>query len=485
MIGAGLMQSDRRRKVGRSLAVLLAAALALLANTVVYAEGETIEVSSASITSEFPDGFRIKVEAAGENEIKSIAVRLKVGQQTSVVYEYLCQAADVEGLDWRCEDFEPAQVVTGEFFWRTNTSPRFIPPGTIIYYNFEIEDSEGTVLETERQEFIYYDARFEWSEVSEGPVTVAYHGPVKTRAEKILEAILDTMDKMGDVLGADIKQPIRVTAYNTTRDMLDALPPGSTTIRRELITEGQAFTNIGTLLVLQGGRLSLGTASHEVTHILVHRAGDGVFRRVPPWLNEGLAEYANVDPSYSYDVAVEFAAATGRLLPVVYMDGLPGIPEDVIIFYGQSSDIVELMLDGFGPEKMAELMATLKSGKNVDEALERVYGFDRRGLDDMWRDSIGAARYIPPEPGAARPTPLPRREILPYSLTPHPQAETVGAKSDMATPTPEPEPVAIAAAGSGGCSAPVAGVSGPLDVTAGGFLLGLAGLGLRRRVRKR
>ena len=101
-------------------------------------------------------------------------------------------------------------------------------------------------------------------------------------------------------------------------------------------------------------------------HIITHRVGDSVFRRVPAWLAEGLSEFANVDPGFSYDIALDFAIETDRLLPHVYMPGLPGDSEDVIIFYGQSRSIVRMMISQFGPDRMKAFMASLKSGNNVD-----------------------------------------------------------------------------------------------------------------------
>jgi len=506
-----MMQRTHRRVV-KLLTILLAAAPLLWSVALVHAEGETIEVKSSSVTSEFPNGFRIEVEASGDSEIKSIAIRVKIGQRTSGAYGYLCPAGSLEASSGlRCEGLEPARLVNGELFWRTDTGSRYIPPGTIITYNFEIEDSKGARLETEQQQFIYEDIRFEWHETSTGPVTVAYHGPVKRRAEIVLEAILETLDHMGPILGAGTEEPIRVTMYNNVKEMLEALPPKSPTISRELITEGQAFIEEGTLMMLGGGRLAKGTASHEVTHIIVHRAGDSVFRNVPPWLNEGLAEYGNIDPGFSYDIALDFAVATNRLLPIPYMAAMPGNPEDVIIFYGQARSIIQLIIQRFGVDKMAQLMASLKSGQSVDDALQDVYGLGIQGLDDLWRDSIGAPRFIPPRSGRALPTPVPQRAILPYSLTPQPGSVTIEAKSDAPTPTPKPEPAAPApptvaapvegetapgtdiapdsqtekAAANGlGCGAPLQGSATALDPTIGAIIFGLVGLGLRRRIRR-
>ena len=486
------------------VAALLASTLFFFAHGVVQAEGEQLKLVSSEVASEFPEGIRFKASVESQSEVASIAVRLRIGQQTRGVYEYL-----------EVIDDDPASF---ELFWRTNTGGRYIPPGTIVSYNFEVEDVAGNRLDTEREEFIYEDVRFTWVEISEGPITLAFHGPVETRGRLLMDAILQTLDIVGPVLGADTTEPIRVTMYNNIKEMLEALPPGSTTIRRELITEGQAFTSIGTLLVLGSGGLAEGTASHEVTHILTHRAGDSLFRNVPAWLDEGLSEYGNVQPGFSYTIALEFAVARDALFPITFMPILPGNPEDVIIFYGEARSIVRFMIGRYGEDRMTELMAGLKSGANMDDALEAVYGFDRLGLENRWRDWLGAPEYVPPVREQAQPTAVPRREFLPYSLTPQAQSATVAGVESTPTPqptatatpvpspTPEPAFASSLAAGSptpatgktetasdleddesgedggGACSVPTHRSFKVRDVSSFGLVVGLVALGFRRRL---
>jgi len=330
-----------------------------------------------SVSSEFPQGFRVKVRAKSAVAIESIAIRIKIGQQTSGAYDYL--------------EHEEGELVEGELFWRTDSRSNYIPPGTILRYNFEITDTSGQRTETEQSEFVYFDARFVdannntlWDELTEGTVSVSYKGPVRKRAEEVLNTIVNTLEKMGPIMGEDaIGEPIRVTMYNNNKEMLGALPPRSATVGRELITEGQAFNEIGTLLVLGSGRLALGTASHEVMHIITHRVGHSIIRPVPPWLSEGLSEYANVDPGFSYDIALDFAIETDRLLPHLSMLTMPSKPEDVIIFYGQSRSTVRMMISQFGSYKMRELLMNHKTGKNMEEAMSVSYGFSLQELDSM------------------------------------------------------------------------------------------------------
>ena len=438
-----------------------------------------IELVSTEFTTEFPDGFRVTAQFQGPADIDTIAARVRIGQQTAGSYDYL--------------DFDTGKQVEGELFWRTNTLSTYIPPGTIITLSFEVEDAEGTTLKTEPVEYVYEDPNYEWSEISKGSITVAYHGPVESRAQLVLDSMVDTVAVMGPLLGAETESPIRVTMYNNRLEMVRAQPPRSAEVARNTTTLGQAFSQEGVLLVL-GNSDARGTASHEVTHILVHRAADSPGQFIPSWLNEGLAEYGNLEEGPEYEIALEFAIATGVVQSTLAMTTPPGNPDDLIIFYGQSRSIVEFMIERFGADKMTELMATMKQGIGIGQAIERVYGMTQIELENLWRDKVGAELYVPPVDEKARPTAVPRRKIELYSLTPQPNTEPVSAAAETPTPAPErtvsepsdtptPAPPAAedketdeAAAGSG-CGAPLPG--GPLDVSAAALLLGLVGLRLK------
>jgi hypothetical protein len=454
----------------------IAAAIALLVClfawnlSEVAASGPILEWHSVS--SEFPQGFRVKVRAKSAVAIESIAIRIKIGQQTSGAYDYL--------------EHEEGELVEGELFWRTDSRSNYIPPGTILRYNFEITDTSGQRTETEQSEFVYFDARFVdgnnntlWDELTEGTVSVSYKGPVRKRAEEVLNTIVDTLEKMGPIMGEDaIGEPIRVTMYNNNKEMLGALPPRSATVGRELITEGQAFNEIGTLLVLGSGRLALGTASHEVMHIITHRVGHSIIRPIPPWLSEGLSEYANVDPGFSYDIALDFAIETDRLLPHLSMLTMPSKPEDVIIFYGQSRSTVRMMISQFGSYKMRELLMNHKAGKNMEEAMSVSYGFSLQELDSMWRKSIGSKPLEEITRQISRPTPIPQRQPLLYSLTPQANTEVIEDKRILELPETQPNQDDQTNT-SVGCTANR--TNSPFDLSSTGIFIGLIGLLIRRK----
>ena len=144
--------SSRIRYLLSALIALGAAAVAANRGTV-SADGDLPVLESHSITSEFPEGFRIEASATSEkHDVTGVAIRLKIGQQTTGVYNYLDERRRGRNGGRRQDVFK--------LFWNTNSGQNYIPPGTIITYNFEVEDSAGNRLETEPLPFIYYDARF-------------------------------------------------------------------------------------------------------------------------------------------------------------------------------------------------------------------------------------------------------------------------------------------------------------------------------------
>ena len=492
----------RKTGVFRLLAVI--ALLTIIGATVpaVSAQSvETVKVISYSVESQFPEGLTFKLDVESDIRIDDVRVTFEIGDRGTSQYAYL----DL--------DQTSRPLVNGELFHRTNSNDRYIPPGTMINYWFEITDENGDTHLTEPESWRFDDARFEWDEVTLDTVTILYHGPVRTRAQRLAEAAIESLELMGRVTGSETQTPIIMTLYNNNAEMIGAVVARSLAASRELITEGQAFDSESVVLVL-AGRSDIGTATHEMTHILVARAAKSS-GNVPLWLNEGLAEYGNLDQTVSYERFLEWAAGTDRLILLKNLRSFPGDPNLTLVAYGQGRSVVNFMVEEYGEAKMAQLLATLGGGANISDALDIVYGFDLTGLENLWRTSIGAEPYIEPTPG---PTPTPAPEPTPaYKLLTLPPESTESGSGPEPKADEEPEPIeeaeptaaplsadqvlessdgesaensseeatedAASESSSGTCSAPVAG---SVDVTAGAWLLMVVGLvaGGRYRARK-
>lgn len=388
-----------------------------------------IRFLDVSLVSNFPESIDFNASIESDVEIEDVRVRLKAGPSSTEQYAYLDL---VEG---------DGGIMNGQLEWRVNTSDRYMPPGTFVEFWFEVFDKEGNEHLSDLYEGLVTDARYEWEEVRTGPIRVFYHGPVHTRAQRLADAAMESMLLMASITGSEIETPIVVTLYNNNAEMLGAVQARSATISRELITEGQAFHDESVVLVLSGNR-DIGTLTHELTHILVGRAAGGTSALVPLWLNEGLAEYGNLDPGLSYDYFLEWAVDTDRLAPFTRLRSFPGDPDLVLVSYGQSKSMVNYMIEEYGGDKIAEVLAIISDGMNADIAVRDVYGKTIQELDNEWRSVIGADEYVPPTATATPDVsvaPTPAFGLL--TLTPISGGVTVGESGeDDVTPTAEPSP---------------------------------------------
>ena len=375
----------------RILLVLLALALsALAASAVALADEGDIVVLEATAESQFPDGILFSVEAESPGVIDEVRVFIKKADQSG-------RSA------YRTIEVEPGESVSGETLLPVSGNADFIPPGTKITYHFEVWDKAGNVARTDKTDFVYEDSRFHWLTLSEGLITVYYYSEfVEERARIILEAAKETMDNMVHVLGIAPTDPLRIVTYNNYRHMVMALPFRSQAVSEDLQAQGMAFSDERVLLIHGYDPTVTGTVSHEFTHLLVAEAAGGSSASVPTWLNEGLAEYGNIDQTDEYDAALRYGIYTRRIRPLWYQGTFSGEAEDILIAYGQGKSVVEFMVRRWGEDKISELFTALRESRDIDSALMAVYGVDQYGMDTAWRKSLGLEPLPPPEELASR-----------------------------------------------------------------------------------
>ena len=374
------------------IAALLAGFLltALAGSSVLLADAGDIQVNVATAESNFPEGIVFRVDAESEGVIDEVRVFIKKADQSG-------------RSSYRSIEVEPGESVSGETLLPSGSGGDFFPPGTKISYYFEVRDKAGGVVLTEETDFVYEDNRFHWLSVNDGLITVYYYSEyVEERARIILEAAKETMDRMVGVLGIAPTDPLRIVTYNNYRHMVMALPFRSATVSQDLQAQGMAFSDERVLLIHGFDPTVTGTTSHEFTHLLVHEAAGGTTAAVPAWLNEGLAEYGNIDQTDEYDAALRYGIYTRRIKPLWYQSTFSGEPDDIIIAYGQGKSVVNFMVDRWGEDKISELFEAVRMTNDIDAALLRVYGLDQYGIDSAWRVSMGMEELPPPEELARR-----------------------------------------------------------------------------------
>ena len=140
--------------------------------------------------------------------------------------------------------------------------------------------------------------------------------------------------------------------------------------------------------------------------------------------------------------------------------------------------MVRYLIARYGPEKIAELMLTLHTTLDIDQALQAVYGFDQHGLDTEWRLQIGLEPLPAPDEVEARRRSGP--DDASDGATPAPVPATPAPQPGTEPDSSEAEPPRRVGAS---CSAagPDAQASVPVGMIALGLLLGPLLFRRRRR----
>lgn len=353
--------------------------LCLMMPIFVFADESSV-IKSTKAESNFPDGIRFTINIYSDVDIDDIRVKYKKTKFGASHYAYLDCSGTV------CET--DIKSIGGGFF----------PPGTKFFYFFEgsLKNSESFI--TDERVYTYIDQRFEWQYITKGAITVYYYGDyIDNRARTVLDASYEALELMGPILGVAPTESLNIVMYNNYRHMAPALPFKSQSTRENLITEGMAFGDNRVLLVLGFGENVRGITSHEFVHLLVHEAAGTAISKVPSWLNEGLAEVGNIDPTEDYRNAFMYAYMTRRVKPLWYLHEFVGTSDEVIMAYGIGDNATRFLIGKYGKENISYLFKEIQKELDFDKALQNTYGMTEHELDSEWRKAIGLPTLPPPD----------------------------------------------------------------------------------------
>ncbi len=357
----------------------------------------TIQVTNVEVQNRFPEEILFRLSASSSSAIERVVLRYKILP---------------DGASALAEpDFTAGSQVQATYRLNTNSNNIYIHPGAPVEYFWEIETSDGQTLTTDTTTLEYVDTRFGWQNATEGNLTVYWYAGNESAALNLLGAGKASIDETSQLLNTQAPFPIKIWVYASPNDMRPAQQARSETFEQQVVTAGQRVSS-DTVLVLSNGATE--TLRHELAHILTKQAGEGPFARLPAWLDEGTAMYAQNAPGSGFEGAINVAIQRNSVLSLRSMSSPTGNPNAVNLFYGQAWSIINYLVETHGPDKFAELYAVFKEGSTIDNALEAVYGFDLGGLEDEWRTSVGLSpRTAEQQQPSGDPTQAPRQETAP------------------------------------------------------------------------
>jgi hypothetical protein len=206
---------------------------------------------------------------------------------------------------------------------------------------------------------------------------ILYEGPAQQSIGDRVARVLEVeYARIGRTLNSFPADPITVVLY-TNREFQD-------------VTRSPSWATghyDGRISVAVGGTVTAHELDRVVTHELVHAiVAHAAPRRVPAWLNEGLATYLEgTDRTWTRDVLRKRPA----VVPLdALVQGFSGLDEErALVAYAESGIAAEILCAQLGPN-IGGFLQSVGSGRSIDDALLEFH-VQPNAFHSEWRRRVG------------------------------------------------------------------------------------------------
>jgi hypothetical protein len=376
------------KRIPRKLFLLLS--LLILAMT--SAPQATIEVQENTAEVDFPEEITFTLEATSSSQITDVT--LEFGTDALSCGESVSRAIP--------EDFEPDNSIAVEWVWNLRRSGS-VPPGTEVWWRWVLEDENGQEIETSIQRLIFLDDFIPWQTRETDHLILSWYDGTDQFADALLDAGEDALVRLNDLTGVSVEKQVKVFIYRSSDEMQEA------TLFAPTWSGGRAFP-WNSVIIIGVSPYNIGygleTIAHELSHVVVGHYTFSCVNSTPGWIDEGLAMVIEGWQEVYYGDLLQDAIDEDSLLSVREVGQIFSADPDLArLSYAQSFSLVTYLLETYGGDPILTLLDQFKQGVSEDKALDAVYGFDRDGLELLWREWIGAAPMQESAASEATPTP--------------------------------------------------------------------------------
>jgi len=297
--------------------------------------------------------------------------------------------------------FQPGAWLEASF--NLDQTKNYLPPGSSISYYWQITNQGGDTLKTTAQTYVYMDDRHPWQKLSNDRLALYWYVGGDALGKALFDQANKTLDQIEQEAGVQVTAPAQIFIYGSHDDLMNAIAMGNTEW-----TGGQTFPEQGIVVIgVSPDQLEFGLIAvpHELTHLVIHHATQNPYNDLPRWLDEGLAVYMSGEldaPWRGYRQLVASLVQMNQLMTLQTLSSsFPADPNQALQAYAQSATVVEFIIKHYGSQAMANLLKAFAEGNTYDDALKQALGVDTWGLDNAWRQSVGAPQIQ--VPGQAQP----------------------------------------------------------------------------------
>lgn len=386
------------------------------------------------VTFSFPETATFSATISGNAEITSVV--LEYGNDQLTCGEVVAKAFP---------EFNPATSTNVSWAWDMRQSGS-LPPGANLWWRWRVQDKNGNEALSETKTAIWLDDQHSWQTITDGDLNFHWYSEDADFAHDLIDSAQAGLVLLKKDAALEPDTPIDLYIYGNNSDMKEAV------LYEPSWTGGQAFPEENIVILgISRADLSWGRKSivHELTHVLVGHLTFSCLSEVPTWLDEGLAVYSEGELELQSQRQLDEAIRTNQLLSVRSLSvGFSEVSDKAYLSYSESYSIVKFLIEKYGQDKMHALLVALRDGIAIDEALINVYGFDVDGLEDGWRQAVGAGL----RPASAQPTALATPTFVPtivpvsgapLAVTPTPYAVPTSTVNGNQPPGGPPLPLTL------------------------------------------
>jgi hypothetical protein len=439
------------------------AMVAILLPAAPVAAQEDVEFSENEVLSQFPDQltFRIRVSSP-EEEI----VRAEFAYSNLNLYSP--------------ESYTVEKVVVPQgddiiLEYTLDTRDLTTPPMMRYIYHWEVELASGADFISDSYTASYVDNRYTWKVMENDQVGVWWHDRPDDFGDKVFEIATAAVGMEEELFETKLESQLLVVINNDPDEFASWHD-----IPHDWVG-GQTFPDDGITVQIVNTYDSntdwlYSVIPHEISHIFFSQLTYNPSVSVPYWLNEGVAQHNEMVTHDWLEAQMRDAAAAGDLIPLSKLaNGFGSYNTDrIYLAYDEALSAVNYLVETYGSEGLAALLAAYKEGLRTDKAFPQALGVSATQFELDWAASLGAVGY---QISTTRPAPLflPSPTFGPAGNSTPQSATTVAStptsdSSEAVTPRPTPEQPAKSRGPLGPC------LSGTAVL---GF--GLAGIWNRRR----
>ena len=256
---------------------------------------------------------------------------------------------------------------------------------TVVYW-FEVTESGGRVLKSERGSFYYEDNRFEWRTRQSKDFRVHWYEGDTAFAQSLLDVAELGLTNIQAVLPLTLSSPVDIYAYATAQEM-----------RATLQNLGKNWVgahtdpDLGVMVVsLPRGpeqRLEMERQiPHELMHLMLYQWLGVGYGSIPAWLNEGLASIAELYPNPDYLILLNKALDDDSMLPIVSLcDTFPRDASGAFLAYAEATSFTRFLYQQYGTTGLEALTRAYADGMSCERGVQTALGSTLTQLERQWR----------------------------------------------------------------------------------------------------